>query len=113
MTMRDRTHGFSRAVSEAVTDIREKLVEIGWFGRALVPQDRPISQALGQESNPAHDTAEREDERERREADRARAGQRPISEALGWSHAGADAASAQAGTPYQSYGHDYDHGIDR
>lgn len=87
MTTRDSSGGLTRAVGEAIADIREKLVEEAWFGRALNPGNRPISDALG--VTPSN----RDEELPDGEKDPAilpdtlRHGG-PISEALGWTREG-------------------------
>ena len=89
MTARDRSGGVAHAVGEAIADIREKLVEEGWFGRTLSP--RPISDALdvahdrsdeSTRDRPGHEPRTHLNERDVIAERNARA--RPISEALGW-----------------------------
>ena len=84
MTARDRSGGVIPAVGEAIADVREKLVEEAWFGRALSP--RPISEAFGIDPSDGRDPLRRT-ERSPTEGERELAAyerKNPVSAALGW-----------------------------
>ena len=57
MASRSLLDQLAQSFGQAITDIREKVVEEGWFGRTTGPQER-MSQGMGEFFGQAHHSTE-------------------------------------------------------